>query len=95
LHDARLLRDQLCAHDDWEAAGHAYAEAHDHAYEVIHTVIQWFTALYMERGPEAEARRVRALSLQAQDRSRVPDVFHSGPEMRLDENRRRRFFGED
>jgi 2-polyprenyl-6-methoxyphenol hydroxylase-like FAD-dependent oxidoreductase len=94
LRDARLLRDQLCAHDDWEAAGHAYAEAHDHAYQVIHTVIQWFTALYMERGPEAEARRVRALPLQAQDRSRVPDVFHSGPEVRLDESRRKRFFGE-
>jgi 2-polyprenyl-6-methoxyphenol hydroxylase-like FAD-dependent oxidoreductase len=95
LHDARLLRDQLCAHDDWEAAGHAYAQAHDHAYQVIHTVIQWYTALYMERGPEAEARRIQALPLQAQDRSRVPDVFHSGPEIRLDETMRRRFFGEE
>lgn len=95
LHDARLLRDQLCAHDDWEAAGHAYAQAHDHDYQVIHTVIQWYTALYMERGPEAEARRMRALPLQAQDRSRVPDVFHSGPEIRLDESMRKRFFGEE
>jgi len=94
LHDARLLRDQLCAHDDWEAAGHAYAQAHDRDYQVIHTVIQWFTILYMERGPEAEARRGRALPLQGQDRSRVPDVFHSGPEVRLDEAVRQRFFGE-
>jgi menaquinone-9 beta-reductase len=95
LRDARLLRDQLCAYDDWEAAGHAYAQAHDHDYQVIHTVIQWYTALYMERGPEADARRVRALSLQAQDRSRVLDVFHSGPEIRLDELVCRRFFGEE
>jgi hypothetical protein len=49
----------------------------------------------MERGPEADARRVRALSLQAQDRSRVLDVFHSGPEIRLDELVCRRFFGEE
>ena len=95
LRDARILRDRLCAQDDWEAAGHAYADAHDRYYQVIHTVIQWYTALYMERGAEAEARRARALSLPEQDRSRVPDVFHSGPEMALDETVRRRFFGEE
>ena len=88
-------RDSLCAQDDWETAGHAYADAHDRYYQVIHTLIQWYTALYMERGPEVEARRARALPLQAEDRSRVPDVVHSGPEMVLDEAARRRFFGEE
>ena len=86
-------RDSLCAQDDWETAGHA--DAHDRYYQVIHTLIQWYTALYMERGPEVEARRARALPLQAEDRSRVPDVVQSGPEMVLDEAVRRRFFGEE
>ena len=74
--------------------GAAYADAHDRYYQVIHTVIQWYTALYMERGPDADARRAWALPLPEQDRSRVPDVFHSGPERVLDETVRRRFFGE-
>ena len=36
VRDTRVLRDHLCAHDDWEAAGHAYAVEHDRYYSVIH-----------------------------------------------------------
>jgi hypothetical protein len=93
--EAHCLRDSLCAQDDWKTAGHAYADDHDRYDQVIHTPFQSYTALYMERGPAAEARRAWALPLQAEDRSRVPDVVHSGPEMGLDETVRRRFFGEE
>jgi 2-polyprenyl-6-methoxyphenol hydroxylase-like FAD-dependent oxidoreductase len=95
LRDARVLRDQLCAHDDWEAAGHAYAAEHDRYYGVIHTVDNWLTELYLALGPEAEARRARALPLIAQDGTRVPDHIISGPDLPLHETVRRRFFGEE
>jgi 2-polyprenyl-6-methoxyphenol hydroxylase-like FAD-dependent oxidoreductase len=32
VRDVRILRDQLLAHEDWEGAGHAYAEEHDRYY---------------------------------------------------------------
>jgi 2-polyprenyl-6-methoxyphenol hydroxylase-like FAD-dependent oxidoreductase len=32
LRDLRLLRDRLLAEEDWDAAGHAYAEEHDRCY---------------------------------------------------------------
>jgi 2-polyprenyl-6-methoxyphenol hydroxylase-like FAD-dependent oxidoreductase len=94
LRDARVLRDQLCAQDDWEAACHAYAAEHDRYYGVIHTVDNWLTELYLALGPEAEARRARALPLIAQDVTRVPDHIISGPDLPLHETVRQRFFGE-
>jgi 2-polyprenyl-6-methoxyphenol hydroxylase-like FAD-dependent oxidoreductase len=95
LRDTRVLCDQLCAQDDWEAAGHAYAAEHDRYYGVIHTVDNWLTELYLAIGPEAEARRARALPLIAQDGTRVPDHIISGPDLPLHETVRRRFFGEE
>jgi hypothetical protein len=49
----------------------------------------------MEMGPEADARRARALPLLALDPTRAVDVPISGPESPCDEAARRRFFGED
>lgn len=95
VRDARVLRDQLCAHDDWEAAGHAYAAEHDRYYGVIHTVDNWLTEFFLALGPEAEARRARALPLIAQDGTRVPDHILSGPDLPMHETIRRRFFGEE
>jgi menaquinone-9 beta-reductase len=95
VRDARVLRDQLCAHDDWEAAGHAYAAEHDRYYGVIHTVDNWLTELFLALGPEAEARRDRALPLIDQDGTRVPDHIISGPELPAHETVRQRFFGEE
>jgi len=95
VRDARVLRDQLCAHDDWEAAGHAYAAEHDRYYGVIHTVDNWLTEFFLALGPEAEARRARALPLIAQDGTRVPDHIISGPDLPMHETIRRRFFGEE
>ena len=96
LRDARLLRDALLANDDWDAAGHAYAEAHDRDYGVIHTVEDWLTQFFYETSPEAQARRERAFPLIAQDPMRVPDALFGGPETTVvNEETRRRFFGED
>jgi 2-polyprenyl-6-methoxyphenol hydroxylase-like FAD-dependent oxidoreductase len=95
VRDARVLRDALLEHDDWDAAGHAYAAEHDRHYGVIHTVEDWFTQLFMEPGSEADARRARALPLLTQDPSRMPDAFQSGPDaVTVDERARRRLFGE-
>src|SRR5690349_6321874 len=38
LRDARLLRDHLLSSEDWDAAGHAYAEEHDRHADVTRTV---------------------------------------------------------
>ena len=93
--DARVLRDQLLGSDDWEAAGHGYAEAHDRYYGALRIFTHWWGQMFFETGPQAEARRARALPLIAQDETRVPDHFASGPELPLNETVRRRFFGEE
>jgi menaquinone-9 beta-reductase len=95
LRDVRVLRDQLLAHENWDVAGHAYAEEHDRHYGATHTVDNWFTEIFMATGPEAEARRARTLPLLAQDGTRVPDHIFGGPDLPVNETVRRRFFGEE
>ncbi len=95
LRDVRVLRDQLLANDDWDAAGHAYAEEHDRYCKAVHDVVGWYTEFFLATGPEAEARRVRAMPLIAEDPTRQPDLLFSGPDMPVDEAARRRFFGEN
>jgi hypothetical protein len=96
LRDARALRDRLLADDDWSAAGDGYAEDHDGYYAVTHAVEDWFTELFLGVGPEADARRGRAIPVIAQDGSRVPDAFQGGPDsVELSETTRRRFFAEE
>jgi 2-polyprenyl-6-methoxyphenol hydroxylase-like FAD-dependent oxidoreductase len=95
VRDVRVLRDHLLSQENWEEAGHAYAEEHDRHYGVIHTVANWLSQMFFAIGPEAETRRARAFPLIAQDRSRVPDLFGVGPKSSVDETVRRRFFGEE
>jgi 2-polyprenyl-6-methoxyphenol hydroxylase-like FAD-dependent oxidoreductase len=96
VRDVRLLRDALLASDDWDVAGREYAAAHDRGYATIHTTEDWFTTFFLETGPEADARRERALPLIAEEPDRLPDGFMSGPDAApADESARRRFFGED
>jgi 2-polyprenyl-6-methoxyphenol hydroxylase-like FAD-dependent oxidoreductase len=95
LRSVRVLRDQLLAHKDWETAGQAYAAAYGRDYGVIHRVTQWWGQMLFEPGPEADARRARALPLIAQDKTRVIPHLFSGPELPADEAVRRRFFGEE
>jgi 2-polyprenyl-6-methoxyphenol hydroxylase-like FAD-dependent oxidoreductase len=95
LRDARVLRDHLMRSDDWNAAGHAYADEHDGYAGRMHTFHQWMTAMYLATGPAADARRARAMPLIGQDPSRQPDVLFAGPDLPIDETARKRFFGED
>jgi 2-polyprenyl-6-methoxyphenol hydroxylase-like FAD-dependent oxidoreductase len=95
LRDVRVLRDALLANDDWDAAGHAYAAEHDRYFNVTHTVEDWFTQIFFELGPEADARRGRVFGGIAEDPSRQPDALFTGPDHPIDEPVRRRFFGED
>lgn len=95
LRDARVLSDELLAGSDWAAAGHRYAHHHDRYYSAVRTVVGWFHDLFQRLGPEADARRARALPLIAEDPTRVPDVILSGPEFPLNASSRARFFGEE
>ncbi|MCH7906792.1 MAG: FAD-dependent monooxygenase [Chloroflexi bacterium] len=96
LRDVRLLRDALGGDDDLDRAGHAYADLHDLFWQTVLELESWATTLMLEAGPEADARRRRAMRLWKVDPSRAPDVFMSGPDgYVLDERARRRYFGED
>jgi 2-polyprenyl-6-methoxyphenol hydroxylase-like FAD-dependent oxidoreductase len=95
LRDARVLRDHLMRSDDWDAAGHAYADDHDGYSGRLHTFHQWMTEMYLATGPDADARRTRAMPLIAKDPSRQPDALFVGPDLPVDEAARKRFFGED
>ena len=95
LRDARVLRDRLLQHEDWDEAGHAYAEEHEVYCSIVHTFENWTTQVLLGTGPEAEARRTRAFSSWHRDRNSHPDVLLSGPQETLDESARKRFFGED
>jgi len=95
LRDARVLRDQLLGTEDWETAGHAYAREHDRHTEVSHAVNLWFAEFYLGTGPQADARRARALPLIAEDPSRQPDAGFSGPDIPVNDAVKKRFFAED
>ena len=95
MRDVRVLRDQLLNYENWDEAGHAYAEAHDRHYGVIHMVDNWVSQMFFETGPEGEERHARAFPLIAQDPTRAPDHVVGGPELPADETVRRRFFGEE
>jgi hypothetical protein len=90
-----VLRDQLLSYEDWDMAGHAYAEEHDRYFGRLHTVENWLTELFYGTGPEAEARRAKALPMLVQDPTRFLDHGFSGPELPVNETVRRRFFGEE
>jgi 2-polyprenyl-6-methoxyphenol hydroxylase-like FAD-dependent oxidoreductase len=95
VRDVRVLAEHLLGSDDWEAAGHAYAQARDSYFKACLTVEDWQFELLFGQGPEADARRARALPLIAQEPDRDPDHFMSGPDLPYDDSVRRRFFGEE
>lgn len=92
--DARVLTEKLVTVEDWDVAGRAYAAEHDRYAHSMLAAHSWLFDLFYVAGPEADARRARALPLMMADRSRVPDHNVSGPECPSDEPARRRFFGE-
>jgi menaquinone-9 beta-reductase len=95
LRDVRVLRDQLLATDDWDAAAHAYAKEHDRYFGALHRLEEWFTDLLYEVGPEADARRAGAFAKMAEEPDRDLDLIGAGPDLPTDEMTRRRFFAED
>ena len=96
LRDVRVLLAKLAASDDWDAAGHAYAEEHQRGYAACHRCDNWYTDLLLEIGPEAEALRARSFPKLVEDRTRLPLTPFVGPELATaDEAMRRRFFAED
>jgi 2-polyprenyl-6-methoxyphenol hydroxylase-like FAD-dependent oxidoreductase len=94
VRDVRVLRDLLLRHENWDEAGHAYAEAHDEHYGVIHRVDNWLSEMFYATGPAAKTLRARAFPLFGEDPTRVPDHLMGGPDLPADETVRRRFFGE-
>ena len=94
LRDARVLRDALLQHSDWDQAGKQYARRHDVYFQNTHKVCDWLRTLFQDPGAEAQSLRRRAMPLIAQDLTRVPDHIFSGPEMPADETVRARLFGE-
>jgi 2-polyprenyl-6-methoxyphenol hydroxylase-like FAD-dependent oxidoreductase len=80
LRDARGLRDELLANDDWDAAGHAYADRHDSYYGALREAEHWMTTLMMDPGEEATAIRMRVLPMMMTNPDIVPETTLSGPE---------------
>jgi menaquinone-9 beta-reductase len=95
MRDARVLAECLNGTNDFDAAGHAYAKAHDAYFKACVTVEDWLFEMFFALGPEADAKRARAMPKIAVDPMRVPDHGASGPDLPYDESVRRRFFGED
>lgn len=94
LRDSRVLRDKLLGSQDWDKAGHAYADEHDQYYGVIHALELWQTDLLLAMGPEADARRKKAFAAWRGDPHERRDELMSGPEGSLGEKERAQFFGE-
>jgi 2-polyprenyl-6-methoxyphenol hydroxylase-like FAD-dependent oxidoreductase len=92
--DVRVLAENLLSSDDWDAAGHAYAQTRDGYFKAALTMEDWQFELMFGQGPEADVRRARAFTLIAQEPDRMPDHLFSGPDVPCDESVRRRFFGE-
>jgi 2-polyprenyl-6-methoxyphenol hydroxylase-like FAD-dependent oxidoreductase len=95
LRDLRLLRDRLLETDDWHAAARAYAADHDAFFAHVRRADTWFTDLFLDVGPHADALRARALPPLLADPTRLLDTPLSGPEVAATEAARRRFHGQD
>lgn len=94
LRDARVLRDALLAHDDWNAADDAYATAHDRYFECVRTTNSWFTQTWLQPGPDGDAVRARVLPLMESDPLALPDTMVAGPDVAPPtEAHRARIFG--
>lgn len=95
IHDVRLLRDHLLESEDWDSAGHAYAEAHDRDYGIVHETEDWFTRVLYSVGSDADERRARVMPRVMQDQNYMPDTFQAGPDnVTLSDDWRREIFGE-
>ena len=93
--DARLLRDALLATDDWDAAGHKYAEAANESFEQVRLVEDWMTQVMMDQSAEANAIRSKVLPGMATGTLTLPETHIAGPDLApADEAARLALFGE-
>jgi 2-polyprenyl-6-methoxyphenol hydroxylase-like FAD-dependent oxidoreductase len=92
--DARVLTDLLRENRDWAAACHAYAQAHDQYFTNLREADNCMRELLIDRGPQADALRARALPRVAQGIAQMPDQGFCGPDKPFDEADRRRLFGD-
>jgi 2-polyprenyl-6-methoxyphenol hydroxylase-like FAD-dependent oxidoreductase len=95
LRDVRLLRDALLETDDWDAAGHKYAEASNWCFQHIRRLEDWLTLIVMTPGAEGDAARAKALPRLMADPGCLPDTHIAGPELApADEAAYAKLFGE-
>lgn len=94
LRGARVLRDELTANLDWNAAANHYARKIGRWFKACHTVEGWYRTLFQDPSSQSAAWRDKAMPLIAQDPTRVPDHIFSGPELPVNDEVRARFFGE-
>jgi len=95
--DARQLRDLLLTERDWSGALEAYADERNRYYQVMRAYALWSSTLGIEQGPEADARREHVRKARQIDPSmrELLGLPHRGPDgVVLDEDARRRYFGE-
>jgi 2-polyprenyl-6-methoxyphenol hydroxylase-like FAD-dependent oxidoreductase len=91
--DARVLTDLLRENQDWAAACSDYARAHDQYFTILREADNCLREILVDRGPEADTRRARALPRVAQGIAQMPDQGFCGPDKSFDEADRRRLFG--
>src|ERR1700704_623476 len=82
--NARVLAECLNGANDFDVAGHAYAKAHDAYFEAVVTTQDWLFEMFFALGPDADAKRARALPKIAADPTRIPDHGASGPDLPYD-----------
>jgi hypothetical protein len=52
MRDVHVLSENLLAGDDWDRAGHEYADSRDRYFKNVITVGDWFFDQFLARGPE-------------------------------------------
>ncbi len=92
--DARVLTDLLRENQDWAAACRDYARTHDQYFTILREADNCLREILVDRGPEADTRRARALPRVAQGIAQMPDQGFCGPDKSFDEADRRRLFGD-
>jgi menaquinone-9 beta-reductase len=93
--DARLLRDALAATDDWDAAGHKYAEAANESFHHVRLVENWMTLVMMDQSEHANAVRSKVIPAMMSGNAVMPETHFAGPDLApADDAARIAFLGE-
>lgn len=96
--DALELRNQLLSTHDWDVAIQDYATVRSTYYAVLRAHTAWQTHLWLDVGPDADARRARANRAAELDPPLMGfgSLIARGPDgVTLSEEARAHFFGED